>query len=131
MLTLGNLIVFMLLFGAGAAFWRSRALNEHVLALVRRRCIQEDVLLLDDCVSLRRLTLAHDNRGCRRLAREFVFEFTVTGDRHHGRVLMFGRTPACFEFEPHPSRAPVQRDERFEQVVYLDEWRRRQQSSHV
>ena len=131
MLDLGNLTVIMLFLAAGTGFWRARARNEQVLALVRKRCLQEDVLLLDDCVSLRRLCMSEDQAGRRRLAREFAFEFTVTGDRHHGRVMMMGNVATRFEFDPHPSRAPMLRDERFEQVVYLDEWRRRHHSSHI
>ncbi len=131
MLTLGNLLVFMLFMAAGTSLWRARALNEHVLALVRQKCLQEDVLLLDDCVSLRRVRLIRDSHGHRRLAREFAFEFTVTGDRHQGSVLMLGRNPLNFELAPHPTRMPQARDERIEQVVYLDEWRRRHHSSHI
>ncbi len=134
MLTLGDLMVVLLLLAASALFWHSRALREHVLELVRQACQREEVLLLDDCVAFRSLRLLRDGCGHRRLAREFCFEFTVTGEqRHTGRVLMYGRQLWKLELDPHPTRVPTLRDERVEQVVYLDEWRRRhrQQSSHV
>ena len=127
MLTLGDLLVVLGMLAASALFWQARALREHVLELVRKACLREEVLLLDDCVVFRRFMLHACSDGHRHLVREFSFEFTVTGEqRHRGRVLMRGRQLCRLELDPHPARLPQLRDEQVEQVVYLDEWRRRQ-----
>lgn len=130
MLTLGELTTLLLALGACAWLWHAHGVHEHALRLVREACRREDVLLLDDNVAFRRLRLLRDRSGRRRLAREYAFEFTVTGEqRHNGRILLFGRIPALIELEPHPFRQPVEVEAvaeiEAERVVRLDEWRRR------
>lgn len=126
MLTLGELTVLLLACAAGAWLWHAHGIHEHALRLVRQACLREDVLLLDDNVAFRRLRLQRDRGGRLRLAREYAFEFTVTGEqRHPGRLLLFGRTPAQIELAPHPMREPLDDEGDDPRVVDLDAWRRR------
>ncbi|MBV2132460.1 DUF3301 domain-containing protein [Pseudomonas sp. MAP12] len=127
MLTLGELTALLLALGACAWLWHAHGVHEHALRLVREACQREDVLLLDENVAFRRLRLQRDRRGQLRLAREYAFEFTVTGEqRHNGRIVLFGRQPALIELDPHPFREPPEAVEAAgERVINLDEWRRR------
>ncbi|MCM2330492.1 Protein of unknown function [Geopseudomonas sagittaria] len=127
MLTLGELTVLLLAGSLCAWFWHGHGVHEHALKLVRQACLREDVLLLDDNVAFRRLRLLRDRSGRLRLAREYGFEFTVTGEqRHPGRLVLVGRSPAQIELAPHPFREPLDSAEgEAERVVKLDEWRRR------
>ncbi|MCL7461393.1 DUF3301 domain-containing protein [Pseudomonas sp. NW5] len=127
MLTLGELTVFLLLFGCGAWLWHAHGRRELALALVRQACLREDVLLLDDNVAFRGLRLQRDRQGRRRLVREFTFEFTVTGEqRHPGRLLLMGRQPLLIELAPHPMRDQAPEDPVLDRVIQLDAWRQRQ-----
>ncbi|MNC13087.1 Protein of unknown function [Pseudomonas linyingensis] len=127
MLTLGELTLLLLAGGVCAWLWHAHGVHEHALKLVRQACLREDVLLLDDNVAFRRLRLLRDRSGRLRLAREYGFEFTVTGEqRHPGRLVLLGRSPAQIELAPHPFREPADSAEgEAERVVKLDEWRRR------
>lgn len=131
MLTLGELAVLLLAGSACAWLWHAHGIHEHALRLVRDACRREDVLLLDDNVAFRRLRLLRDRSGRRRLAREYAFEFTVTGEqRHPGRLVMLGRSPAQIELAPHPMREPLDEARDDGQVIELDAWRRRSSGEH-
>ena len=69
MLSLADLTLLLLCAAVAAWFWRGHGIRERALALVRRHCEKMDVLLLDDNVALRRLSLLRDAHGRRRLAR--------------------------------------------------------------
>ncbi|MCC6075727.1 DUF3301 domain-containing protein [Pseudomonas sp. GCM10022188] len=131
MLTLGELAALLLAGGVCAWLWHAHGIHEHALRLVRQACLREDVLLLDDNVAFRRLRLLRDRSGRLRLAREYAFEFTVTGEqRHSGRLLLLGRTPAHIELAPHPFRERADAEEVASldaagRVVQMEEWRRR------
>lgn len=151
MLTLGELTALLLAVATCAWLWHAHGVHEHALRLVREACRREDVLLLDDNVAFRRLRLLRDRHGRRRLAREYAFEFTVTGEqRQGGRILLLGRVPAQIELAPHrfhapvastaaqtldaqpvvdseerPSPPPDAAEPRRSRVVNLDDWRRR------
>lgn len=130
MLTLGELAALLAVCGFCAWLWHAHGVHEHALRVVRQACLREDVLLLDDNVAFRRLRLLRDRSGRLRLAREYAFEFTVTGEqRHAGRLVLLGRTPAQIELAPHPFRAREggERPELDEaaRVVLMEEWRRR------
>lgn len=143
MLTLGNLLLFLLLASLGAWFWHAHGIRERALQAVRQYCAKADVDLLDENVAFRRLALLPDLRGRKRLARVYGFEFTVTGEqRHPGSIVMFGTQVGHIELAPHPFR-PSSRAEPvvsivpepaprhtpsqpgMGQVIQLDDWRRR------
>ena len=105
MLTLADLFIVLLFASAAAWLWRGHGIRERALALVRRHCEKMDVLLLDDNVALRRLSLLRDAHGRRRLARVYVFEFTVTGEqRHVGSISMFGQHLGQIELDRSEER---------------------------
>lgn len=122
MLTLGELAVLLLVGGVCAWLWHAHGVHEHALRLVRQACLREDVLLLDDNVAFRRLRLLRDRSGRLRLAREYAFEFTVTGEqRLSGSISMYGRQLGAIELAAHPFQAPPPHDDK---VIRLDDWRR-------
>jgi len=136
MLTLGNMFVLMLLATAGAWLWHSHGVRERALALTKQYCDSQAVELLDGNVALRGLRLLRDRNGRRRLAREYSFEFTVSGqERYAGRVWMFGRHLGRIELAPHriatePEPEPALRSVPTPQpppkaeVIRLDDWRK-------
>ncbi|MNO71781.1 hypothetical protein D3C76_627040 [compost metagenome] len=149
-MTLGNLFAFMLLATVAAWWWRAHGIRERALMLVKQHCVRQGVELLDENVALRRLRLRRDQRGQLRLAREYGFEFTATGqERYAGSIVMLGQQPgrielAPFRFEPQPqAQTPAQPHiddvivdavfdeprpaQRSAEVVHLDEWRRNHQ----
>ena len=126
MLTLADLFIVLLFASAGAWLWRGHGIRERALALVRRHCEKMDVLLLDDNVALRRLSLLRDAHGQRRLARVYGFEFTVTGEqRHVGSISMFGQHLGQIELAAHPFSASAEDAAKPANVVHLNDWRQR------
>ena len=91
MLSLFDLALLMLCAAFGAWLWRGYGIRELALKMARRHCEKLDIELLDQNVALRGLRLRRDQRGHLRLAREYDFEFTVTGDqRLSGCIILFG-----------------------------------------
>jgi hypothetical protein len=127
MLSLADLALLMLCVTFFAWLWRGHGIREQALKLARRHCEKLDIELLDQNVALRGLRLRRDQRGNLRLAREYGFEFTVTGDqRLAGCITLFGRQLGKIELDPHPF---TPRDEEqvlapSAQVVRLADWRR-------
>jgi len=126
MLSLADLALLMLCVAIAAWIWRGHGIRELALKLARRHCAKLDIELLDQNVALRGLRLRRDQRGHLRLAREYDFEFTVTGDqRLAGCITLFGRQLGNVELDPHPF---TPRDEEplpaSAQVVRLADWRR-------
>ncbi len=122
MLTLGNMFVLMLFATGGAWWWHSHGLRERALERVKQHCTRLDLELLDGNVALRKLTLARDSQGRKRLARIYTFEFTVNGEqRHPGTITQFGAHSAQIELAPYPfeiKTPPPTAD-----IIQLSEWR--------
>lgn len=126
MLSLFDIFLMMLCVSVGAWLWRGYGIRELALKLARRHCEKLDIELLDQNVALHGLRLRRDQRGHLRLAREYGFEFTVTGDqRLAGCITLFGRQLGKVELDPHPF---TPRDEEVlpssAQIVRLADWRR-------
>ena len=103
MLSLFDLTLFMLCAGFAAWLWRGYGIREVALQLARRHCEKLDIELLDENVALRGMRLRSDAPGRLRLAREYGFELTVTGDqRLTGSITLFGHHLANIELQPHP-----------------------------
>jgi len=138
MLTLSNMFVLMLLAAMGAWLWHAHGVRERALLLTKQHCIGQGVQLLDENVALRGLRLVRDRNGRRRLAREYSFEFTVSGEeRYNGQIWMFGRhlgrillAPHRFIAEPEPEPTPALRPvppappPPKAEVIRLDDWRK-------
>ena len=106
MLSLFDLALLMLCAAFAAWLWRGYGIGEVALKLARRHCEKLDIELLDENVALRGLRLLRDAQGRLRLAREYNFEFTVTGDqRLTGCITLFGHHLARIELQPHPFNA--------------------------
>ena len=78
---------------AGYAAYRFQALRVRELALqaARRACRQHGLQLLDESVSIRRLSLSRDRRGNWRIWRQYRFEYSRDGEqRVIGQVIMLG-----------------------------------------
>lgn len=122
MIDLLDVLLLLLFVAACAWLWRGHGIRERALLLAKQHCARLDVELLDGNVALRRLALLRDNRGQRRLARIYDFEFTVTGEqRLRGTVQMFGQRPGPISLQAHPFQAPAPTDGK---VIQLDDWRR-------
>ncbi|MHB9800556.1 DUF3301 domain-containing protein [Pseudomonas sp. MT3] len=147
----------MLVVAAAAWWWRTHGIRERALVLAKQHCAREGVELLDEAVALQRIRLRRDGRNHLRLAREYGFEFTATGqERYAGTIRMFGQhlgrielAPFRMEPEPRATVAPVATfnpaddeivDAVFDdtppprpkaEIVRLDEWRRAHQDKKV
>lgn len=90
-LTLGETLV---IFGFGAyAVYLFQALRIRELALIaaRRACNDRGVQLLDQTVSIKRLSMSRDDQGRWRVWRQYQFEYSEEGfEREHGNVIMLG-----------------------------------------
>jgi hypothetical protein len=135
MLSLFDLALLMLFAAFAAWLWRGYGIREVALKLARRHCEKLDIELLDENVALRGLRLLRDSHGRLRLARDYNFEFTVTGDqRLAGSIRLFGHHLARIELQPHPfnpgsglpgNENPPHADiVKSAQVVQLADWRR-------
>jgi len=77
--------------GLAGFWWDSLKKREIAILAARRVCERGRVQLLDATVALDRLRLKRDANQRARIYREFVFEFSDTGDnRQPGRVYLLG-----------------------------------------
>lgn len=102
MFDLGHVSLLLLACLIGAWLWRGMGLRDRALGLVRQRCQQADVQLLDESIALVRLSPAW-NRGRPSVLRRYAFEFTVTGERRYaGYIELLGARLRHIELAPHP-----------------------------
>ena len=83
------------------AFWSgSMRAREAALLHARRACQEQQLLLLDETVSLERLRLARAPRGGIAFRRRYGFEFTDDNEqRHRGVVELLGRRAVAVELQ--------------------------------
>jgi hypothetical protein len=86
-----DLLVLALL-GGGAWYWFSGTrVRELAIAAARRSTETADVQLLDQTVSLARVSLSRDRQGRWRVWREYRFEYSRDGlSRELGQIVMLG-----------------------------------------
>jgi len=108
--------VMLGLFALLAGFWWD-GLQKREIAVqtARRACARAGVQLLDESVALIRLRLGRDEQQRLRLARQYAFEFTDTGNnRLAGRIHLLGARLIDVNLilppvpEPNPSPTPAQ-----------------------
>ena len=59
---------------------------------MRRACASEDIQLLDQTVSLKRVSLSRDPEGKWRVWRQYRFDYSYDGvERRQGFVIMLGK----------------------------------------
>jgi Protein of unknown function (DUF3301) len=80
----------LLLLAAAAWLWYdSLHVRETAVSAARSACQSEGLLLLDDTVSIRHVSLGRDDNGAARIRRAYGFEYTDTGnDRRSGHMVL-------------------------------------------
>jgi hypothetical protein len=90
-LTLGEIVVIIILGSYGIYLFQALRIRELALLAARRACRDAGVQLLDQTVSIKRLSLSRDQRGRWRVWRQYQFEYSVEGyERELGNVIMLG-----------------------------------------
>ncbi len=89
-----SLVDVLFLFGlCGVAGYIYQSIRVRELALVaaRRACRDAGVQLLDETVSIQRLSASRDSEGRWRLWRQYRFEYSIDGvERERGHIIMLG-----------------------------------------
>ena len=90
-LELGEVVVILVL-GAGAIYlFQGMRITELALQSARRSCERDGVQLLDQSVSVQRMSLSRDASGTWRVWRQYRFEYSRDGmERERGHVIMLG-----------------------------------------
>jgi hypothetical protein len=100
-----DLIGLLSLAGAGWLWLDSLKAREAAVVAAQAACRAEQLLLLDDTVSISRIGFARDEDSVMHLRRLYGFEYTDTGnDRRSGSILMLGshvRVIRLDQPEPH------------------------------
>lgn len=101
-------ILLLALFAALAwLWWDSMQAREAAVTAARNACAAENLLFLDDTVSIAGIKPARNAYGRLLLQRAYEFEFSDTGDnRIKGSVIMLGRRVLLLNIKP-PTLATV------------------------
>jgi Protein of unknown function (DUF3301) len=93
-------------------FWMdSLKAREAALRAAREACAQDDLLFLDQTVSITAIKLVRDENGRIQLQRSYEFEYSDTGDnRRKGSIVLLGRRVLLFNVGLRLVRAPPERD---------------------
>jgi hypothetical protein len=85
-------LVVVALFGLGGLYlFTATRVRELAIAAVRRASRDGDFQLLDDSVSLQRVSLSRDATGRWRIWRQYRFDYSYNGvEREQGAVIMLG-----------------------------------------
>ena len=90
-LDLGEVVLILVLAAYAAYLFQALRVRELALQAARRSCEREGVQLLDQSVSIQRLSVSRDAGGTWRVWRQYRFEYTVDGqERERGHVIMLG-----------------------------------------
>ena len=91
----------MLLAATGWLWLDSPKARETAVAAAKAACNAEQLLLLDDTVAIRRISLGRDAEGVMRLRSVYDFEYTDTGnDRCAGSLAMLGSQVLVISLNP-------------------------------
>jgi hypothetical protein len=90
-LTLGEVAIGLMVAAYAAYLFQALRVRELALQAARRSCHSDGVQLLDQTVSIRRISMSRDERGNWRVWRQYHFEYSVDGvERERGHVIMLG-----------------------------------------
>ena len=90
-LTLGEVLVLLLVCGYGVYLFQAIRIRELALVAARRACQEAGVQLLDQTVSVQRISASRDGEGRWRIWRQYRFEYSADGyERERGHVIMLG-----------------------------------------
>ncbi len=100
--TLIDLLIVFLIALVASFFWQGVRIKELARQATKRYCKERDVALLDDSVSQDGWSIARNSRGRLTLVRNYMFEFTVTGERRYrGQLKAFGKEIQQLHLETH------------------------------
>jgi hypothetical protein len=81
--------------------------REAAVRAAREACAQDNLLFLDQTVSITAVRLVRDEDGHVQLQRAYEFEYSDTGDnRRKGSVVLVGRRVVLFNVGLRPVRVP-------------------------
>ena len=90
-ITLGEVLALLACVGYAVYLMKALRVRELALQAARDACSREDVQLLDETVSIRRISLSRDNEGRWGVWRQYRFEYSLDGlERDAGHVIMLG-----------------------------------------
>ena len=90
-LSLGEVLALLAFVVYAVYFLNALRVRELALQAARDACVREAVQLLDETVSIRRLSLSRDGEGRWRVWRQYRFEYSFDGfERESGHVIMLG-----------------------------------------
>ena len=109
-LTLGEVVLILALTAYAFYAFSAVRIRELALSAARQGCLKSGVQLLDQTVSVKRLSMSRDARGRWHIWRQYQFEYSVQGyERQRGHVIMLGnRLQALVMAEQEPGTAPVE-----------------------
>lgn len=100
-MTLETIIALLPIAALLAFWWRYRAANEAIRNIIRQRCRELGLQLLDDTVYQYRLGCQWQRRGLV-LIRHFRFDFSADGEhRYTGQVVVYGGHIGELQLPPH------------------------------
>lgn len=87
-------LVVVAMFGAAALYlFSATRVRELAISAVKRAARDGDFQLLDDSVSLQRMSLSRDGSGMWRVWRQYRFDYSYDGvEREQGAVIMLGKS---------------------------------------
>jgi hypothetical protein len=101
-LDLGEVVLILVLAAYAVYTFQALRVRELALQAARRSCDREGVQLLDQTVSMQRLSLSRDATGSWRVWRQYRFEYTVDGaERERGHVIMLGNRMQALVMAEH------------------------------
>jgi len=100
-MTLGSVAIFFVICALFAALWQHLGIGQHALRSAKRRTEDAGVVLLDQSVVLRKLSIGRSKHALFALKRHFDFEFSTRGDvRYKGYIVLLGRRVTDFYMAP-------------------------------
>ncbi|GAA3973166.1 DUF3301 domain-containing protein [Allohahella marinimesophila] len=101
-LALIDIFWITLTLSAVGIWWQGLRIRERALALVRQRCEQLDLQLLDQSIAFRSIKLRRHGSLGFGLQRVYGFEFSSTGlERYRGEITMVGLRQADIRMDAH------------------------------
>lgn len=87
-------LIVIALFGAAALYiFSATRVRELAISAVKRAARDGDFQLLDDTVSLQRISLSRDGKGMWHICRQYRFDYSYDGvQREQGAVIMLGKS---------------------------------------
>lgn len=90
-LTLWEVLILLAVGAYGVYLFQAIRVRELALLAARRACQESGLQLLDETVSVQRLSASRDGAGRWRIWRQYRFEYSADGyERERGHIIMLG-----------------------------------------